>query len=316
MSSMVAVAEEAMRNLPDLRSRFGESIRLVSGPIATPDELRALTEGASGLLVTLQSIRADHIEALPDSVRVIGRAGVGLDTIDVEAARARGIAVIYQPNYATNEVADHAAAMTLAVTRKLRSADELVRAGWGKASDLGSIRSLSVSTAGVVGTGRIGRAFIERIRPFVAEVVAYDPAQPVEVPGVTRVDTLPELLRRSHLVSLHVPLTEETRHMIDAAAIEELPDGAVLINVSRGGLLDEAAVAAALHSGKLGGAGVDVFQDEPPAEDSALRDAPNALLSPHVAWYSDQSGDRLASWSAADIESFLADGRIAHGVVA
>ncbi len=313
--AIIAAAQGAIDGIPAFASHLGAGYRLVSGPIATPEEIGRLAEGASALLVTLQQLRASHIAALPDSVSIIGRAGVGLDTIDVGAAKARGIAVLYQPNYATTEVADHAVALALAVTRRLRTADEVVRAGWGTAADVGAIRSLSDSVAGVIGTGRIGRAFIERIKPFVREVVTFDPMPGPEIPGTTRVETLPELLRRAHLVSLHVPLTDDTRHLIDAAAIAQLPDGAVIVNVSRGGLLDEAAVADALSSGKLRGAGVDVFEEEP-ATDSPLLGAPNALLSPHIAWYSDQSGDRLAEWSIADIQSYLAEARVHHGAIA
>jgi D-3-phosphoglycerate dehydrogenase len=313
----IAVAENAFGE-ENLRAALaGTSARLAPGPVGAPDEVARLTDGADAIMVTLQPLRAEHIAALSDSVRIIARAGVGLDTVDVEAAKARGIQVVYQPNYATNEVADQAAAMALAAWRRLPIADAAVRSsGWATNTQVGPIHALHESTLGVLGSGRIGRALIARLRPFVARVVAFDAFPDTSLEGVEWADSLESLLERSNLLSLHLPLLPDTRHIIDANAIERMPDGAVLVNVSRGGLVDEAALARALVSGKLSAAGLDVFEHEPLEEDSPLRSVPNVLLSPHLAWYSVESGARMTAWSIADVISFLSGADVKNGTLA
>jgi len=290
---------------------------LRAATLETPAQVAESTVGAAALVVTLQPLRAEHIGALADSVKVIVRAGVGLDTIDLDAARARGIRVVFQPNYATDEVADHAASLALASWRRLASADRGVRSeGWVSAAQVGPVHALHESTLGVIGTGRIGQALIRRLAPFVARVVVFDAFRDDRLEGVEWMDSPDELFARADLLSLHVPLTPETHHLVDAAAIDRMPDGAVIVNVSRGGLVDEAALAAALSSGKIAAAGIDVFEQEPLAGDSPLRDAPNLLLSPHIAWYSIESGVRLATWSVADAIAFSIDGTLEHGAFA
>ncbi|WP_051265630.1 2-hydroxyacid dehydrogenase [Nakamurella lactea] len=303
MSSLtIAVADGALSTQAEIEQRYGGQARFVTGPMDSPDSLARTAAGADAIVVTLHRLSAEHFAALPESVRVVGRAGVGLDTIDLVAADERGTAVVYQPDYATNEVADHAAAMALSAVRLIPLADRSLRTGqWASGPQLGPILDLQEVSAGIVGAGRIGRAAGRRLRPFVREVLGYD------VPGtpgsdeLEMVGSLPELLSRSSIVSLHVPLTPQTRGLIGADELALLPPGAVLVNVSRGGLVDEAAVAEALHSGRLGAAALDVFETEPLADDSPLRTAPNAILTPHIAWYSSASGRRLADWTVSDV---------------
>lgn len=315
--TLVAVAENALD--PELlratAARAGASIAL--GPVATPEDVARTTVGADALLVTLQPLRAEHIAALSSTVKVISRAGVGLDTVDVDAARARDIRVIYQPTYATNEVADHAASMALASWRLLADADRLMReTAWPKASAIGAIHALQEATLGVLGSGRIGRSVLSKLSPFVDRVLAFDAYADPSLVGVAWAETVGDLLAQSNLVTLHLPLTPETRHVIDAEAIASMPDGAVLVNVSRGGLVDEEALAEALHSGKLGAAALDVFEAEPLPADSPLRSAPRLLLSPHIAWYSIESGVRLTRWSVSDAVSFVQTGDVINGALA
>ncbi|WP_188941285.1 C-terminal binding protein [Nakamurella endophytica] len=310
----IAVAEGALAGLDDLIDGLRGTAEVRTGPVGTPDEVAALTDGADGLVVSLQRLTDAHIAALGRSVRVIGRAGVGLDTIDLDAARARSVAVVYQPDYATNEVADQAMALLLGAHRRVVQADRAVREqGWCGGTDLGPIPALQECTAGVVGTGRIGRAVIARIRPFVRDVLAYDVVDSSPGEDFERVSDLGELLRRAHVVSLHVPLTPDTHHLIDAGRLRRMPPGAVLVNVSRGGLVDEAALAAALHAGIIGAAGLDVFEQEPLPADSPLRDAPNLVLSPHIAWYSSESAPRLASRTMTDVLAVTLGNRPEHG---
>jgi D-3-phosphoglycerate dehydrogenase len=311
---LIAVADGALATLDELSARHAGAARFRSGDVSTPEALAETAAGADALIVTLHKLTPEHIAALPASVRVIGRAGVGLDTIDVEGAARRGIPVAFQPAYATSEVADHAVAMLLAAQRRLADADRRVRSeGWLGAADLGPVPALAESTAGVIGTGRIGRAAIDRLRPFVARVLGYDVPGTPPYAGVDIESDLTSVLARSHVVTLHLPLTAATRHVVGAAELAAMPAGAVLVNVSRGGLVDEDALAAALHSGHLGAAALDVFETEPLPAGSPLRGAPNLLLSPHIAWYSSQSGVRLAEWTVADVLAVLATGQPRHG---
>jgi len=299
---VIAAAQGAFADIAGLENEFAGRAVIRQGPVDSPAEVAALTEGASALAVTLHRMSAEHIAALAPSVKVLARAGVGLDTIDLEAAAAAGVNVVYQPNYATSEVADQAAALALSAWRRTAAADSLMRTkGWASAQEVGTIDALQEATVGVLGVGRIGRAFVDRIRPFVHRVVVHDVRKPEEdLAGVEWCDTLADLLSVSNLLSLHLPLNAQTRGILDAAALAQLPRGAVVINVSRGGLVDEAALTDALISGHLGGAGLDVFEQEPLPAESSLRAAPNLVMSPHLAWYSVSAGKRLASWTFED----------------
>jgi D-3-phosphoglycerate dehydrogenase len=310
----IAIAEGALNHLDELRDQFAGAAELRVGSVSAAADVARLTDGADAILVGLQPLRAEHMAALSPTVRIVARAGVGLDTIDVAAARARQVPVVYQPNYATNEVADQAASLALAVWRRLATADRLVRDnGWGTSVQVGPVHALQDATLGVLGSGRIGRAVIQRLRPFVSRVVVFDAYRDETLEDVEWAESVDSLLGTADLVTLHLPLTEQTRNVIDAAAITGMRDGAVLVNVARGGLIDERALAEALVSGKLGGAGLDVFAEEPLPDGSPLRNAPNLLLSPHVAWYSVESSGRLASWSIDDVISHLSDEDLTHG---
>ncbi|WP_025859383.1 C-terminal binding protein [Pseudomonas sp. CHM02] len=235
---------------------------------------------------------------------VVVRYGVGVDNVDLAAAKALGVRVCNVPDYGVEEVADHAAAMTLALARKLDHYGTGIRNGeWKIAQMVDGVRSLRDTTVGLIGLGRIARAFASRMAAFGCTLVGYDPyvtnqqAREVGIEPMSRA----EVIACANVLSLHVPLTPETRHVIDAEAIAKMPRGAILINCSRGGLIDETALAAALVSGQLSGAGLDVFEKEPLPADSPLRSAPHLLVSPHAAFFSDASVDalqRLASEEA------------------
>ncbi|HTX01424.1 MAG TPA: C-terminal binding protein [Acidimicrobiales bacterium] len=284
--------------------------------VSTPEAIAESTGGADALVVTLQPLRAAHIAAMSPTVSVIGRAGVGLDTIDLAAAELAGISVLNQPTYGTNEVAAHAVAMLLASQRKLGRCDRYVRDGWSGRLELAPMKPLDETTVGIVGCGRIGAATAKMLSGLVERVIVFDPAIGLTPPGTELVGDLKELLARSDAVSLHVPLTPETIGMIDAAAIATMRRGAILVNVARGGVVDETALAAALESGHLGGAALDVFANEPLPADSPLLGAPNALLSPHCASYSERSSWRLPSWTIDDVISWIAERSLAHGNLA
>jgi D-3-phosphoglycerate dehydrogenase / 2-oxoglutarate reductase len=252
---------------------------------ASADELARRAGEAAGLLVTTTPVDASLIAELT-ACRAIVRYGIGVEVVDVEAATAAGIAVGNVVDASVEEVADHAVAMALALLRRLPPAAALVAdGGWSLAPVAGAQR-LRGLVAGIVGAGRIGVAVARRLEAFGMTAIGFDPyAQGGSIPLVE----LDELLARADLVSVHAPLTDATRGLLSAERLGRLRPSAVLVNVARGGIVDEAALATMLADGRLAGVGLDVFEREPLPADHPLRAQPRALLTPHVAWYSEQS---------------------------
>ncbi len=256
--------------------------------VTAPAEIAAAVGTASGLLVQYMHVDAATIEACP-TLRVIGRYGVGVDNVDVDAAARRGIAVVNVPDYGVEEVATHALALLLSAWRRIASADRLVRNGqWGERESLGSIDALSESTLGLVGVGRIGGRLAEIAAPLFRRVLAHDPFAR-SMPHCVEAVALDTLLSSSHAVSLHVPLTSDTDQLINAERLGWMRPGSILVNVSRGALVDTDALVAALASDRPSFAALDVLPAEPPAVDDPLLREPRVLLSPHMAWYSTRS---------------------------
>lgn len=311
---MIVVADSSFGDRARLVEHFHD-VELRFCDISDLSALAEATAGASGVVVTLQPLRAPNIAAFAPSVRVIGRAGVGLDTIDLEAAAAAGITVLNQPTYATKEVASHAVAMLLSLHRRLPAVDAFVRNGWSGSLELAPMKPLDEVVVGLVGSGRIGRATAEMLTPIVGQILAYDPAGPPLPAGVEPVGELKELLGRSDVVSLHVPLTAETACLVDAAFLAAMVPGALFVNVSRGGLVDEPALVSALESGHIGGAALDVFATEPLPATSPLLKAKNTVFSPHCASYSDRASWRLATWTIGDTIAWARSRTIDNGNV-
>jgi D-3-phosphoglycerate dehydrogenase / 2-oxoglutarate reductase len=255
-------------------------------------ELAIEREAAAMLAGPIIPLDRDHLARLT-TCRAIVRYGVGLDNVDLAAAEDLGVAVGNVPEYGHEEISNHAIALLLAMSRRLFAFDRAVRLGGAGVPAPESVARLSHRTLGLVGLGRIGRHVARKARAFGLEVIAHDPyAAPAD--GVELVE-LGTLLRRADVVSLHVPLTPETRHMVDVGRMKE---GALLINIGRGGLVDEDAVAAALRSGRLAGAALAVTEIEPLPLSSPLLDAPNVILTPHVAWVSDVALEDLRRLTA------------------
>jgi D-3-phosphoglycerate dehydrogenase len=253
--------------------------------------------------------------AFDPGVRVIGRVGVGLDSIDLTAVRDLGLTLVNQPGYTATEVASHAVSMMLALQRKLIPADRYVRDGWCGDAGLLPIKPLDELTVGLLGGGRIGAETARMLTPLVRRVLVYDPyAAEVPGPAVRTVD-LDELLGGSDLLSVHVPLTPDTRGLIGHRELALLPAGAVVVNTARRGILDQDVLADLLIAGRLGGAGMDVFAAEPLPDTSRLRHTPNTILTPHYAALSDRSAWRLASWTVTDVLAWLETGAVVHGHV-
>jgi D-3-phosphoglycerate dehydrogenase len=234
------------------------------------------------------------------NVKVISVYGVGTDVIDLAAAREYGIAIANVPDFGVSEVADHTMTLILSLLRKVPMLDRKLRElGWEKIRNsieimrgmFGEIRRLSVLNLGLIGFGRIGRAVAERARAFKLNVVAYDPYVPKEIfekMGVQGVG-FNQLIKESDIISIHVPLTEETRHMIGEKEFKEMKKGVFIVNTSRGAVIDEKALVKALKEGIVAGAALDVFEEEPLSKDNPLLQMDNVILTPHIAWYSEEA---------------------------
>lgn len=261
-----------------LASRHGVDLE-----VAGPQALSAIDVSVAGLVTMWTPVDEAMIDSLPD-LRVVGRFGLGLDAIDVGAASRRGIAVVNSGDYATEEVAVHTVGLVLALVRQIVGHDSnLRRGGWLDRDVMRGMRRLSELTAGVVGLGKIGCRVANMLSGLGMDVVGYDPAP--SVCDVRRADSLVSLLEMSDVITLHVPLTDRTRDLLGRAEIGSLRQGALIVNCSRGGVMDYEALVEGLASGDLGGAGLDVFPGEP-SVDERLRAMSNVVLTPHVAYYS------------------------------
>ncbi|MCL4289102.1 MAG: C-terminal binding protein [Thermoleophilia bacterium] len=299
-------AEEARAAEP-----FG--VEVEDAQARTPEERGAVVASAEGVLVRFSPVDSELIARHP-RWRVIGRYGVGVDNVDIQAATARGIAVINVPDYCVEEVATHALALMLASWRKLPQAERLIAEGrWNDWRVLEPVRLLSTCTLGLVGLGQIGGEVARLAQPLFGRIVAFDPS-PIPLPaGVEEVE-LDRLFAEADIVSLHCPLTPETRHLADARRLDMMKPDSLLVNVSRGELVDTAALARALDVGRPARAALDVLPQEPPEPGDPLLGAPNLILTNHVAWYSTQALSRLRSSLAANCAALLV-GKPAPGVV-
>ncbi|MDW5598257.1 C-terminal binding protein [Conexibacter stalactiti] len=293
-----------------------DDVEVVLAPLETPAEIAAATAGADGVIVTVDPLPAASIAAFAPTVRVIGRAGIGLDAIDLDAAAGRGVGVVHVPDYATEEVATHAFALILALQRRLLAGDALARRDYGAWRELTPVAPLSEQTAAVVGLGRIGRATAALLAPLFGRVLGYDPLVTEAPEGVELAGSLDALLAAADVVTLHLPLTPETTALIDAPQLRVMKRGALLVNVSRGGLIDQPALARALHDGEIAGAGLDVLVAEPPAAGDPILSAPNVLLSPHFGWYSTAAERRARTMTVDAMLDYLAGGELRGGRVA
>ncbi len=272
-----------------------------------PSELVPLVADAEAVLTQFAPVNAEVVAAM-GRARVIVRYGVGVDNVDLEAARAKGIPVCNVPDYCIDEVADHALAFILAATRNVEPNSRGVKAGnWKLAVPLAAMRALKGLAVGVVGCGRIGREVIRRLLPFKARLLAFDPVLPpaeVQALGAEPV-SFERLLAESDVVTLHCPSTPRTRRMMNGDAFGRMKPAALLVNLARGDLVDTAALVEALRSGRLGGAALDVCDPEPIPPDHPLLRMDNVVLASHVASASVQAARTLRETAALTVARAL-----------
>lgn len=277
---------------------------LVVAPSTDAETLAGLAREADALLVCYAPIPATVVAAAAEAgCRVISRYGIGFDNVDVEAATRAGIVVTNVPDYCLDEVADHTLALLLASTRGVVAAAGAVRDG-GWTWDV-TLHSLQGRVLALVGIGRIGTKVAERARAFGLRIVAYDPFVRTSPPDVELVSSLTEALAVADVVSLHLPLSAESRHVIRDETIAAMERAPVLINTSRGGLVDLDAVLRALDNGRLSGAALDVTDPEPLPEDHPLRTHPKAIVTPHMAYYSEEAQAELQRRAAEEVARAL-----------
>lgn len=256
----------------------------------TEEDVIEAGAGAHGLIVQYAPITRKVFEALPE-LRAVGRYGVGVDTIDVPAATEHGVLVTNVPDYGTEEVSDHAISLALSAARGITHLDRTVRGGDYSLEPAQPLFRLRDRVFAVVGLGNIGAATARKAKGVGFRVIGSDPALTtgsMTAEGVEVAD-FEDLLARADIISLHAPLTRGTHHLIGADALSTMQCRTILVNTSRGPLVDTAALVEALSEGRIGGAALDVFEEEPLPDDSTLRELANVILTPHAAWYSEES---------------------------
>lgn len=303
----VVITDHRFPNVESERNILAEvGAKLIEGHAKTEEELIELTKDAYGIINSFAKITAKVINTL-DKCKVIVRYGIGVDTIDIDAATEKGIMVCNVPDYCIEEVSDHALTLALCLSRKVIFSARRVLAGEWSIANLRPIKRLKGQTMGIVGYGRIGRRLAKKAKHLGFEIIAYDPflkKEMMESEGV-RAGTLEELLREADIVSLHAPLTANTKGIIGKDQLKIMKPTAYLVNVSRGPLVDEFALIEALKEGYIAGAGLDVLENEPPKTDNPLLKMENVIITPHAAWYSNDSNIELQKKAAQNIAQVI-----------
>jgi D-3-phosphoglycerate dehydrogenase len=304
---IIAVTDSPFPSLDPVKTalaKFEPEIRMSKSTAV--EDILAAAHDADAVIVCYAQITADLLSGLT-RCKVIGRTGLGVDNIDVPAATARGITVTYVPDYCLREVSDHAMAMLLALARKITLSNKLVQSGRWELPPIVPLHRLEGKVLGLVGFGNIPRAVAPKAKAFGLKVVTHDPYVSKEVLASAGVEgvSFDDLLSRSDFISVHAPLTPQTRGLINATAFARMKSGAMIVNTARGPLIDEAALIAALDSGHLGGAALDVVATEPLAKDSPLLGRDNVILTPHTAFYSVEALVELQTKCATDVARVL-----------
>ncbi len=304
---LIAVTDSVFPSLDPAMAalkRVDPEVRMAKSGAA--DDILAVARDADAVLVTYAKLPGDLLHQLK-RCKVIGRFGLGVDNIDIPAATACGITVTYVPDYCLHEVSDHAMALLLALARKIPFSNRLVQSGRWEMPAVVPIRRLHGRVLGLIGFGNIPRALAPKAKALGLRVVTHDPYVSKDVLAAAGVEGVgfDELLAMSDFVSVHAPLLPATRGLMNAQTFAKMKKGALLINTARGPLVDEAALVAALDSGQLGGAALDVVATEPLAKDSPLIGRDNVILTPHTAFYSVEALEELQTKCASDVARVL-----------
>ncbi|PKM48798.1 MAG: hydroxyacid dehydrogenase [Firmicutes bacterium HGW-Firmicutes-7] len=288
--------------------KIGASV--VRGNCKSEDEVIDIAKDADALLVNLAPITESVIESL-DRCQVVVRYGIGVDNVDIQAATKAGIYVVNVPNYCIDEVSSHAAALVLAITRKLLQFDKDIKSGIWDFQQRLPIIDLRKSILGVVGFGNIARLFIKKMKVFgIEQVLVYDPF--VKNKDIKEFCAIPvefdELVTTSDIISLHTPLTQDTRHLFGEAQFRKIKKTTCIVNTARGGIIDEQALYIALKEGLIAGAALDTMELEPPKVNNPLFELDNVILTPHVAFYSEAAIKNLHLWAIEEAIRVLAGG--------
>lgn len=306
----IVILDGYTENPGDLSWGGFEALGSVTVYDRTPaDQILARAKGAEIVLTNKTPLSAQTLAALAPELQYIGVLATGYNVVDIAAARAQGIPVCNIPTYGTTAVAQFVMALLLELCHHVGDHSRSVKAGdWSRCPDFcywnSPLIELAGKTFGVIGYGRIGRATARLAAAFGMEILAYD-AHATGMDEVARLVSLDELLERSDVISLHCPLFESNRGMINRASIARMKDGVLLINTSRGPLIDEAALAEALRTGKVAGAGLDVLETEPARPDNPLLAEPNCLITPHIAWAPKESRQRLMDIAVENLQAWL-----------
>lgn len=290
--------EEAVLNHPD--------IELVPAQCRTEEDVIAACKDADALINQYAPIGRKVIEAL-ENCKVITRYGVGVNTIDIDAATEKGICVANVPDYCMDEVADHALALLMSWTRKVPLANYYVKNGRWDFKVTQPIYRLRGRKLGLVGFGKIPQALAEKVKPLGLEVIASDPYFPADVAKQKGVElvSLDELCKQADIISVHAPLMASTQGMVGKEQFALMKKEAIIINTSRGPVIDEAALIEALQNGQIAGAALDVAEQEPINQDNPMLKMENVILTPHVAWYSEEAAEEMRSKAAMGVVDTL-----------
>ena len=315
---VIAITENIFPTLDPAKkalARLNPTLRMAKSTSA--EDILEVARDADAILVTYAKLPRELIMQLT-RCKAIGRFGLGVDNIDLPAAKEKGIAVNYVPDYCIREVSDHAMAMLLSLIRKIPLSNKTVQAGRWEMPVVVPIRRIEGTVLGLLGFGNIPRLVAPKAKAFGMKVIAFDPYAKPEVfkaAGVDGVD-LDTLLATSDYVSVHAPHTPQTRGMVNAEAFAKMKKGAYIVNTARGPLIDEPALIAALDSGQVGGAALDVLAVEPLAKDSPLLGRDNVIITPHTAFYSIEALDELQSKCATDVARVLSGEKAVYPISA
>ncbi len=308
----VVITDQRHKNYdPERRVLSGLDVELVLGDCRETEDVAALARDADAVMVDQAPMPADVVQQLK-KCKIISRYGVGYEKVDVAAATDRGIFVANVPDYCVDEVSDHALSLLLACARKTVAVCSAVKSGQWNIGERQPVFRMRGKCFGFIGFGKTARALHRKLRGFLfSRFLAYDPFLDAGDIHEYKIELVSreELLANADFISLHAPLTSDSRHIIDATGLEIMKPGTILINTARGGLIDEPALCAALAGGRINSAGLDVYEEEPLPASSPLRRLDNVVLTDHHAWYSEESFEEMKTKVAENVMAVLLGGR-------